>query len=94
MKKVLLAVMLGLMSMCAVAQTTAKKDTIYATSNTRGSGYHLTNWVYKETDGSAYPVYSHVVSRGDRQGQTIYCIRKTSKKTGKQYWKEIKVSNR
>ena len=60
-------------------------------SGTRGSGYQPTGYLYQDTDGKTYEIYTHVVSRGDAQGQTKCYIQRTSKKSGKTYWKEIPV---
>ena len=60
-------------------------------SGTRGSGYQPTGYLYQDTDGNTYEIHTHVVSRGDAQGQTKCYIQRTSKKSGKTYWKEIPV---
>ena len=54
------------------------------------SSYVPTNyWV--EYKGQDYQVYSHKFTKGKRQGETGYFIRVKSAKTGKEYWKEVKL---
>ncbi len=47
---------------------------------------------YVEFDGKDYQVYTHVFTKGERQGQTGYFIKVTSKKSGNSYWKEVTLS--
>ena len=66
--------------------------TFKATKTSGASGYVATGYSYIDTDGKTYEIYSHKISRGDRAGQTAYYIKKVSKKSGKEYWKEINIT--
>ena len=74
-----------------VEKVNAKTFKATKQSDTRGSGYQPTGYLYQDTDGNTYEIHTHVVSRGDAQGQTKCYIQRTSKKSGKTYWKEIPV---
>ena len=66
--------------------------TFKATKSSGASSYVATGYSYIDTDGKTYQIYSHKISRGDRAGQTAYYIKKVSKKSGKEYWKEININ--
>ena len=59
--------------------------------NTTGKGYTPTGFTYIDTDGNAYEIHVHTTQRGEHAGETKCYIQRTSKKTGKPYWKEIPV---
>ena len=65
--------------------------TFKATKSSGASSYVATGYSYIDTDGKTYEIYSHKITRGDRAGQTAYYIKKVSKKSGKEYWKEINI---
>ena len=66
--------------------------TFKATKTSGTSNYVATGYSYIDTDGKTYEIYSHKITRGDRTGQTAYYIKKVSKKSGKEYWKEINIT--
>lgn len=76
------------------AQSTVKKidNKTYQQVSKSSSSYIETDMVYIDKNGEKYTIYTHEFSRGDRKGQTGYFIRKISKKSGRQYWKEVKLS--
>lgn len=75
-----------------VEKVDAKTFKAVKSSSSRGTGYQPTGYSYIDTDGKKYEIYSHKIARGDRAGQTAYYIKKVSKKSGKEYWKEINVT--
>ena len=96
MKKLIFAALMLLgMGLYAQNPPTYQKEgktfiKIEETQSKKKSAYEPTNmWV--EMGGKEYQVYSHVFTKGEKQGQTGYFIQMTSKKSGKTYWKEIKV---
>lgn len=66
--------------------------TFKATKTSGASSYIATGYSYIDTDGKTYEIYSHKITRGDRAGQNAYYIKKVSKKSGKEYWKEININ--
>lgn len=62
------------------------------TNSSKESGYKATGYLYIDTDGNTYEIYSHVVTRGDNAGKTQYYIQRTSKKSGKTYWKRVEIT--
>ena len=68
------------------------EKTFKATKSSGASSYVVTEYSYIDTDGKTYQIYSHKISRGDRAGQTAYYIKKVSRKSGKEYWKEININ--
>lgn len=79
----------------AAQQQTERVDskTFKAVKGTRSeSSYTATDMVYIHTDGVKYTIYEHTFSKGARKGQKAYFVKMTSKKTGKSYWKEVKLS--
>ncbi len=100
MKKLMIAAALFLACMAAQAQTTTSNVTIVkegktftATKNSgkSGSGYQPTGYTYIDTDGKAYEIHTHTTQRGKNAGVTRCYIQRTSKTSGKNYWKEIAV---
>ncbi len=76
-----------------VKQVDAKTyQAVKGTRTSSGSSYIATDIKYIDTDNKTYVVYEHTFTRGTRKGQKAYFIQKVSKKTGKSYWKEIKLS--
>ena len=57
----------------------------------KASGYQPTGYTYIDTDGKAYEIHVHTTQRGKNAGHTKCYIQRTSKKSGKSYWKEIGV---
>lgn len=74
-------------------KVTKNGNTFVATKTNASTGYTKTDFVYVDTDGKSYVIYTHKITKGDRQGQTVCYIQKVSKKTGKTYWKEIPVKS-
>lgn len=73
---------------------TKQGKTFTATKNstTKGaSGYTPTGYTYIDTDGKAYEIHTHTTQRGKNAGQTKCYIQRTSKESGKKYWKAIPV---
>ena len=64
-----------------------------AKTSSRGSGYQATGYTYIDTDGNAYEIHTHEVTKGKNAGQTKCYIQRVSKNTGKSYWKEIPVKS-
>lgn len=99
MKKIVITIALFLaIAGTAAAQknvsVTKEGKTFTATRNaTAGSekGYKPTGYTYVDTDGNAYEIHIHTVQKGEHAGETRCYIRRTSKKTGKPYWKIIPV---
>ena len=92
----LMAFGLGCIAQEANSNVTVSKEgkTFYATrnnSNNAGKGYTPTGYTYVDTDGQAYEIHIHTTQRGENAGQTKCYIQRTSKKTGKTYWKQIPV---
>lgn len=99
MKKLLLTAMIIMAGFVAFAQnpvqTYQKNGKTYIKieeSQSKGKSEYISTGMYVEIDGKEYQVYSHVFTKGERQGQTGYFIQATSKKSGKTYWKEITIS--
>jgi hypothetical protein len=98
MKKLLLTAMLIMASFVVFAQnpkTYQKNGKTYIKieeTQSKGKSSYIPTGMYVEIDGKEYQVYSHVFTKGERQGQTGYFIQATSKKSGKTYWKEVKIS--
>lgn len=57
----------------------------------KDSTYTKTDYTYVDTDGVAYTIYLHTISRGENQGKTFCYIKRYAKKSGKAYWKKIDV---
>lgn len=96
MKRIIL-ILIALVAFGATtnAQSVVKVDakTYQATKASRSSSsYEATDMTYIHTDGVKYTIYKHTFTKGKRAGQTGYFIKMTSKKTGKNYWKEVKLS--
>lgn len=83
---ILLLVLFGVASNTAFA---ACQDTIRVEAKAKSSSYEKTGdvVVYK---GQTYDLYKHTFTKGKRAGQVGYFIRRTSAKTGKEYWYELK----
>ena len=107
MKKMFFCIAFTLISVIAMGQAKPTKvaekksntkiekvdnKTFKATKSSGASSYVATEYSYIDTDGKTYQIYSHKISRGDRAGQTAYYIKKVSKKSGKEYWKEINIT--
>jgi hypothetical protein len=98
MKKLILTAMLIMASFVVFAQnpkTYQKNGKTYIKieeTQSKGKSSYIPTGMYVEIDGKEYQVYSHVFTKGERQGQTGYFIQATSKKSGKTYWKEVKIS--
>jgi hypothetical protein len=102
MKKLLLTAMLIMAGMIGFAQnpiTYQKNGKTYIkieetqSKGKKGKSSYLPTGKYVEFDGKDYQVYTHVFTKGERQGQTGYFIEVVSKKSGKPYWKEVTISN-
>lgn len=100
MKKVILtiaaALLMGICSLNAQSVNVTREGKTFtatkvAKTNSRGSGYQATGYTYIDTDGNAYEIHTHEVTKGKDQGKVKCYIRRTSKKSGKEYWKEIPV---
>lgn len=67
--------------------------TFTATKNetSKGSSYSPTGFTYVDTDGEAYEIHTHTTQKGKNAGTTRCYIQRTSKNTGKPYWKVIDV---
>ena len=100
MKKLILTTVLFLaLSGLATAQTqtTVHKEgkTFVATKqagvNNENKGYTPTGYYYVDTDGQTYEIHTHTTQKGEHAGETKCYIQKTSKKTGRPYWKHIPV---
>ena len=96
MKKIIL-ILIALVAFGATvnAQAVQKVDakTYQAVKATKSnSSYEATDMTYIHTDGQKYTIYKHTFTKGSRKGQTGYFIKMTSKKSGKNYWKEVKLS--
>lgn len=98
MKKLILTAMLIMASFVVFAQnpkTYQKNGKTYIKieeTQSKGKSSYIPTGMYVEIDEKEYQVYSHVFTKGERQGQTGYFIQATSKKSGKTYWKEVKIS--
>lgn len=68
-----------------------KTFTATRTNNNEGKGYTPTGYTYIDTDGQSYEIHIHTTQRGEHAGETKCYIQRTSKKTGKAYWKAIPV---
>jgi len=95
MKKLLFTLLIAFIATIASAQSKVevKKEgnTFIAEKTVSTTGYTQTDYYYQDTDGITYQIYTHTISKGENQGVTKCYIRKTSKKSGKEYWKEIPV---
>ena len=95
MKKLMFFVVFSIMmGITAAAQTPAKVEkngNTFTAVKGSGSSYDATGFYYVDTDGARYEIYVHTTQKGKNAGQTKCYIRKTSAKSGKQYWKEIPV---
>lgn len=100
MKKLMIAAVLFFACMTAQAQTTNGNVTIVKEGKTftatkaggkSGSGYQPTGYTYIDTDGNAYEIHTHEITKGKNQGKTKCYIQRVSKTSGKNYWKEIAV---
>ena len=88
-------IMAGFVAFCQSPQTYQKNGKTYIKieeTQSRGKSEYIPTGMYVEIGGKEYQVYSHVFTKGERQGQTGYFIQSTSKKSGKTYWKEVKIS--
>ena len=66
--------------------------TFKATNSKKSGGdYKPTGYYYETSKGEKYEIYIHTISRGDNAGQKACYIKRTSKKTGKEYWQKIDV---
>lgn len=85
---ILLLVLFGVTSN-TTAMGSQVNDTIKYEAKAKSSSYEKTGdvVVYK---GQTYDLYKHTFTKGKRAGQTGYFIRRTSAKTGKEYWYELK----
>lgn len=102
MKKLILTAMLIMAGIIGFAQnpvqTYQKNGKTYIkieetqSKGKKGKSSYLPTGKYVEIDGEDYQVYTHVFTKGERQGQTGYFIKITSKKTGKPYYKEVTIS--
>lgn len=98
MRKLIITAMLIMAGMVGFAQnpiTYQKNGKTYIKveeTQSKGKSSYIPTGMYVEIDGKEYQVYSHVFTKGERQGQTGYFIQATSKKSGKTYWKEVKIS--
>ena len=96
MKKLFIFVVFSIMmGITAAAQTPAKVEkngkTFTAIKGEGTSSYKPTGFYYVDTDGVKYEIHTHTTQKGKNAGQTKCYIRKTSEKSGKQYWKCIPV---
>lgn len=95
MKKLAFFVVFSIMmGMSTVAQTPTKVEkngNTFTAVKGSGSSYDATGFYYVDTDGVKYEIHIHTTQKGKNAGQTKCYIRKTSEKSGKQYWKEIPV---
>lgn len=99
MKRLLFAALI--VAACATAsaqdstkvQVTKQGKTFTATNveKQRGNGYTPTGYTYIDTDGKAYEIHTHTTQNGKNKGKTKCYIKRTSKESGKQYWKAITV---
>jgi len=97
MKKIVITIALFL----AIAGTAAAQSSVSVTKEGKTftatkkadseKGYKPTGFTYVDTDGKAYEIYLHTAQKGEHAGETRCYIKKTSKKTGKPYWKQIPV---
>jgi hypothetical protein len=89
----LIALLLGLGTISAQTQTKKVDNKTYqAVKASKATSYVATDMKYIETDGQTYTIYEHTFTKGARKGQVGYFIKKTSKKSGKSYWKEVKLN--
>ena len=101
MKKLIItAALIMAFGLCCNAQegksnvtVTKQGKTFTATKNASkgASSYTPTGYTYIDTDGEAYEIHTHTTQRGKNAGQTKCYIQRTSKNTGKTYWKAIPV---
>ena len=83
----------GAVNAQSVKQFDAKTyQSVKGTHTSSGASYVATDIKYIDTDNKTYVVYEHTFTKGARKGQKAYFIQRVSKKTGKPYWKEIKLS--
>lgn len=75
-----------------VEKIDAKTFKATKSSSSRGNSYQPTGYYYIDTDGNKYEIYSHVVTKGNNAGKTQYYIQRTSKKSGKTYWKKVEIT--
>lgn len=90
-----LLIMAGMIGFAQNPQTYQKNGKTYIKieeTQSRGKSEYIPTGMYVEINGKEYPVYSHVFTRGERQGQTGYFIQVISKRSGRPYWKEVKIS--
>ena len=100
-KMIITAAFLMAMGISCIAQSentnikvTKEGKTFTATKTScekEGAGYNPTGFTYIDTDGKSYEIHTHTTQRGENAGQTKCYIERTSKKTGKGYWKCIPV---
>lgn len=93
---IILMLCLVTFGIAAAQQQTQKVDTkTYQAVKAERSGsssYKATDMTYIHTDGVKYTIYEHTFTKGARKGQKAYFVQMTSKKSGKKYWKEVKLS--
>lgn len=68
-----------------------KTFTATKTETAKAAGYTPTGYTYIDTDGQAYEIHVHTTQKGKNKGVTRCYIQRTSKETGKKYWKVIDV---
>ena len=98
MKRIVLAALFVLMaSVTCLGQSTYVKSSngdFVATRTIRKSAensYKPTGKYYVDRDSVRYEIYLHTTTKGKNAGRTYCYINKTSKKSGKPYWKKIDV---
>ena len=64
-----------------------KEGNTFVATKTTNSSYIPTKYSYRDTDGMTYQIFVHTT----KKGETKCYIKKISKKTGNEYWKEIPV---
>lgn len=94
MKRILL-IMVAILTfgVCNAQSSVTKVDAkTYQQVSKSSNSYTATDMVYIDKNGEKYVIYEHTFTRGDRKGQVGYFIKKVSKKSGKSYWKEVKLN--
>ena len=89
MKKLIILFAIVMSSTVCFAQSKVevkKEGTTFVATKT-ASSYIPTEYSYRDTDGKTYQIYVHTT----KKGETKCYIKKVSKKTGNEYWKEIPV---
>ena len=92
MKKSILTLVLLAMALCATAQEKTPANgykregkTFVQTDSQMMKGDQVTAYLWRDKDGSEYPIILHTYTKGEKTGRTTAYVIRISKKTGKEY---------